>query len=437
MTAVIDSKQQPKRSYKVLIIGAGISGIVAGAQLQRHFPHVFRRGAADSFVIVERGPQGSFGGTWHWNQYPGAACDVPSHLYSISFFPKADWSEKWSPQSEILAYLRACAAHFHLGEFTRFTTEVVGAHWDAVHNGYLVTLRAVDAATGVAVAGSEELVFANVVISGVGMLNTPSLPDIDGLDSFKGPVVHSARWDKDLDVKGKKVAVIGTGASAIQFVPEIAKAASHVTVFQRTRPYVIARGNYKYSAIAKFIFRFVPFARQLYRLGMLISYDMGFVYFLRSKLNPLPMVVYLMVWLHRRGQVHNAELWRRLTPNYPFGCKRMLITDDWYPTLARPNVTLVDAQLDSGIARVEPRGVVTRDGRLHEADVLALGTGFKTTAMLWPLEFVGEGGRSLRKEWATGNGTRAYKGVFVEGFPNLFVLYGPNTNLGHSSIIFM
>ncbi|KAJ1552033.1 hypothetical protein HK405_012946, partial [Cladochytrium tenue] len=413
-----------------------ISGIVAGAQLQRRFPHVFRRGATDSFVIVERGSKGSFGGTWHWNQYPGAACDVPSHLYSISFFPKSDWSEKWAPQSEILAYLQACAAHFHLAEFTRFATEVVGARWDAARNGYLVTLRGVDAA-GVAIPGSEELVFANVVISGVGMLNTPSLPDIEGLDSFKGPVVHSARWDKDLNAKGKKVAVIGTGASAIQFVPEIVKVASHVTIFQRTRPYIVWRWNYKYSAVAKFIFRYIPFARQLYRLGIMLTTDASFVYFMRSKLNPFPRLIYLAIWLQRQLQVRNPEMRRRLTPDYPFGCKRLLLTDDWYPAVTRPNVTLVDSQLDSGIARIEPRGVVTRDGRLHEADVLALGTGFKVAELLWPLEFEGVDGRSLRKEWATGRGTRAYKGVFVEGFPNLFVLYGPNTNLGHSSIIFM
>ncbi|KAJ1555364.1 hypothetical protein HK405_002298, partial [Cladochytrium tenue] len=425
-----DAAAPPSHVYKVLIIGAGISGIVAGAQLQRKFPHVFNRSDPDSFIIVERAPEGCFGGTWHWNDYPGAECDIPSHLYSISFFPKSDWTSVWAPQSEILEYLRACASHFDLARYTRFGTEVLRAVWQPERNAYLVTLR--DLASG-----TESRVLAAVVLSAVGVLGVPKIPDITGLDKFEGPVVHSSRWDRKLDLKGKKVAVFGTGASAIQLVPEVAKVADHVTVFQRSCSYVVAKPNYKYTAVEQFIFRYVPWARKLYRLALMLLIDSQFINFYSSLLNPAPLMMYFFSWLQRRLQVRDAAMRRRLTPDHPFGCKRLLLTNDWFPALARPNVSLIDAVIDGPVVRVDPRAVVTADGKHHAVDVIALATGFKASELLAPIEFRGADGRSLRDSWVAGKTTQAYKGVFVDGFPNLFLLYGPNTNVGHTSVIFM
>ncbi|KAJ1562049.1 hypothetical protein HK405_000369, partial [Cladochytrium tenue] len=428
--SVHDSAAPPSRAHKVLIIGAGISGIVAGAQLQRNFPHVFNRSDPDSFVIIERAPEGCFGGTWHWNYYPGAECDIPSHLYSISFFPKSDWSSVWAPQSEILEYLRTCAAHYDLARYTRFGTEVVCATWQPDLNAYLVTLRDV-------FSGTESRVLAAVVLSAVGMLSVPKIPDIPGLAKFEGPVVHSARWDRKLDLKGKRVAVFGTGASAIQLVPEIAKVAANVTVFQRSCTYVVPKPNYKYTAIEQFIFCYVPFARMLYRLLLILIIDSQFINFYSSRLNPAPLMMYFFAWLLRQLQVRDPALRRRLTPTDPFGCKRLLISSDWFPTLSRSNVSVVDSTLDASIVCVEPHAVVTSDGKSYAVDAIALATGFRTAALLAPIEIRGVDGCSLREAWDTGKTTQAYKGVFVDGFPNLFVLYGPNTNVGHFSIIFM
>ncbi|KAJ3164006.1 hypothetical protein HK101_000541 [Irineochytrium annulatum] len=416
--------QTSPRTFKVAIIGAGASGIAAGVELQR------KLGLKD-FIILEK--HDAFGGTWNLNTYPGAASDVLGHVYCYSFAPNPDCSMKWPEQPEIKAYFEKVAHDWDLQSRVQFRTEVVKGTWsETSHHWALETRRS---------TGEVETIIVKAVISGVGQLNNPSYPNIPGVKEGdvtfkKGPVMHSSRWDHGYDFEGKTVGIIGTGASCIQFAPRIAPLAKKLHIYQRSAAYVMPRLNFKYSAVFKWCARYVPFFLRYYRLNWLAALDRLYI-LLRTDL-PVEAMARRVLNLHLRMSVKDASLRSKLTPDYPVGCKRLLITDEWYETLQRPNVSLHTDK----VLRVTEGNIVTqsKDGAEdlgEELDVIVLGTGFKATGFLAPMEFVGMGGRSLRDEWDSKKGAEAYKGFAIEGFPNLFMLYGPGTNLGHNSIIFM
>ncbi|MBV9292787.1 MAG: NAD(P)/FAD-dependent oxidoreductase [Frankiales bacterium] len=366
------------------------------------------------FVVLERGDD--VGGTWRDNTYPGCACDVPSHLYSFSFAPNPDWSRTYSPQPEIQDYLRRTARDFGVLPFVRLGTEVVEASYDETTNRWHI------------VTSQGELT-ADVFVVATGPLSEPSVPDVPGLETFAGAVWHSARWDHGHDITGERIGVIGTGASAIQFVPEVAKTASQVTVFQRTPPWVMSRPDRRISRAEKLLYRRVPALQKLVR---------WFVYW-RQELLLMPGLVYFPAMLKLGEKVARRTIDRhitdpalraKVTPTYRLGCKRALISNDWYPALARDNVDVVTDR----IVEVRPHGVVTADGVEHGIDTLVLGTGFKVTDMAIADRVRGRGGVSLAEVWD--NSPRTYLGSTLPGFPNLFFLVGPNTGPGHTSVVF-
>jgi len=387
-------------------VGAGFSGIGMAATL-------LRAGYRDVTVLERRE---DVGGVWRDNTYPGAACDVPSHLYSFSFAPEGRWSKRFAEQPEILAYLRRVADVEGVTPLVRFGAEVAGAEWDDEARTWTVRL-----------ASGEELV-TDVLVTGVGQLSRPAYPDVEGLEDFEGTCFHSARWDHAHDLTGEDVVVLGTGASAIQFVPEVAKVARRVTVLQRTPSYVLHKPDHDYGPRARRVLASHPLVLRADRLRNYLVTEARTLGF-----NVEPR---LLAWHTRRfhrmleRQVPDPLLRERLTPTDQIGCRRILQSDDWYPALMRDNVELVT----SPVRRVLPDGVETADGRVHHADAIVLGTGFTATDLLAPMEIRGRDGL-LADAWA--KGAEAYRGTMVAGFPNLFVLYGPNTNLGHSSIVLM
>ncbi|MDB4966793.1 MAG: putative monooxygenase [Myxococcales bacterium] len=395
------------RRARVAIIGAGFGGLGMAIAL--------RRAGDDDFVILEKGDD--VGGCWRENSYPGAACDVPSHLYSFSFEPKFDWSRRYAPQAEIFAYLRHCADKYGLRPHIRFGTEVRAADFDATEGRWRIT------------TGGGEVISARALVSACGQLSRPALPRLDGLETFGGVTFHSARWNHDYELTGKRVAVVGTGASAVQFVPEIVPRVAQLSLFQRSAPYVIPKPDRVYGAISRALLGRVP---------GLLALSRGRVY-ARNEARGLallqfPSLLRLYVTLFRRHLARNISdprLRARLTPDYPMGCKRILISNDYYPALAQPHVEVVTEEIE----RVVPRGIVTRDGRTRAVDAIIFGTGFTATQFLAPMAVRGLGGRLLDEAWRAG--AEAYLGMTVSGFPNLFLLYGPNTNLGHNSIVYM
>ncbi len=392
--------------YRVVVAGAGFGGIGMGAALEQ-------AGIGD-FLVVDRGDD--LGGTWRDNTYPGLACDVPSNLYSFSFRP-GRWSRRFPPRQEILDYLRALSAERGLGPRLRFGSGVAAAEFDERRAVWNLTLD------------NGDTLQAAAVVSAVGQLNRPALPEIAGRDDFVGPSWHSARWDHGVDLTGRRVAVVGTGASAIQFVPEVAKAAAHVDVYQRSAPYVLPKPDRPYHHAEQVLFDRFPVVRKADRLRIFLYGELltsGFV--LSSKLLAAPM----QLWRRQlRAQITDPRLRERCVPDHVMGCKRVLFSNDWYPTLARPNVELVTDPIE----RIAGDGVVTADGTPRQADVIIYGTGFKTTDFLAPMSVTGLGGRRLAGAWS--GGAEAYLGITVSGFPNFFMLYGPNTNLGGNSIIYM
>jgi cation diffusion facilitator CzcD-associated flavoprotein CzcO len=395
-------------THDVLIVGTGFAGIGMAVALQQ-------AGRRD-FLLLERA--GDVGGVWRDNSYPGAACDVPSHLYSFSFAPNPDWSRVFSTQAEIHAYLQGCVERFELRPRIRLNAEVQAAQWDDASARWTVTL-----------VGGEQL-HARVLVTGMGQLSRPAMPKLPGLTDFAGPSFHSARWDHGCDLQGKRVAVIGTGASAIQFVPAIAPGVKQLHVFQRSAPYFLPRADRAYRDWEKALFRHVPGAMKLHRLWIYLSYEYRALAFTRfGGLMKVAVGVPFRRLLNR--QVSDPALRKRLTPDHPIGCKRILLSSEYLATMARPNVNLVTA----GIRRVTPKGIETDDGQHHDADVLILGTGFAATDFLAPMQVQGRGGVELNQVWS--QGAKAYLGVSVPGFPNFFMLYGPNTNLGHNSIVYM
>jgi len=395
------------RSPTIAILGAGAAGLCMGIQL--------KKAGISSFTIFEKSER--LGGTWFDNHYPGAGCDVPSHLYCFSFEPNPNWSRKFSLQPEIRDYLDHCAVKYGLMKHIRFRTEIASASFDERHGVWRLRTT-----TG------EELC-AQVLVSATGQLNRPYVPKLLGLDTFQGTTFHSARWNHDRDLAGARVAVIGNGASAIQFVPCIASVAREVTVFQRSANYVVPRFDRAFKPWEKWIFRNLPLALKLYRASIYWRLEARFFAFFRDSWFSKKLREAALSYLNQ--SVSDPALAEELTPDYPIGCKRILISDDYYQSLMRPNVELVTESI-TGVTR---RGVVTADGTERASDVIVFATGFETTSFLAPTQLEGLGGRKLAEEWRSG--AEAYLGVALSGYPNFFLLYGPNTNLGHNSIIFM
>lgn len=392
---------------RVAIIGAGMSGLCLGMQLKRAGNH--------NFTIFEKSD--ALGGTWRDNIYPGAACDVPAFSYCFSFEQKTDWSAKWAPQPEILAYLEHCAQKYQIGPHFRFGVEIAAARFDEQSGVW--RLRS---------SGGESFE-AEVLVSGVGQLNRPALPEIPGLRHFAGQSFHSARWPRDCDLSGQRVAVIGNAASAVQFTPHVARQAAQLHIFQRSANWIMPQQNRQFSAAEKRRFARSKLRTRLYRWWTWASFEMRWPMFRGNRW--LSRLVRSAALGHLRNQVRDPALRKHLVPDYPIGGKRMLILDDYYPILSRDNVELVTQPIE----RITSDSVVTRDGRARPVDVLILATGFRTTEFLTPMRIEGLSGRTLQNEWR--EGAQGYLGICVAGFPNFFMMYGPNTNLGHNSIIFM
>lgn len=397
---------QPK-IVDVLVVGAGFSGLGAAIRLAQE--------GFDDLVVLERGPD--VGGTWRDNSYPGAACDVPSHLYSYSFALNPDWSRAFSPQGEIYDYIRKVTHEAGVREKIRFGVDVTSVDYDESRGRWTVRT-------------SEEEYDARVVVLGVGALCEPRLPEIDGVGDFAGPVFHTARWDHSVTLADKRVAVIGTGASAIQVVPSIAPTVAHLDVYQRTAPWVLPRMDRQYPRFERSLYRRVPGLQRAVRALQYASREFQVVGLTRTRAALAPIKA--LGRAHLAMQVRDRALRARLTPHFEIGCKRILLSNTWYPALSRDNVDVVTEP----ITRVTEGGIVTGDGTEHPADVLVVATGFHVTDSPFFERVRGTDGRTLADKWQS-EGMEAYKGTTVAGYPNLFVLVGPATGLGHSSMIYM
>ncbi len=394
----------------VLVIGAGFAGLCMGKRL--------RDAGIEDFLIVDKAPQ--VGGTWYWNSYPGAACDVMSHFYCFSFAPNPEWSRRYSPWNEIQAYAERCAERFGLGPHLQLEREVTEARFDEAAG-----LWRVHFADGMIMA-------ARHLVDGTGGLHLPLIPDFPGKDRFQGPGWHSSLWRHDVDLVGKRVAVIGAAASAIQIVPQIARQAARVVLFQRTPNYVVPRDDSAYPGWLKAGFRHVPGLLRLYRLFLFLRYE---------------WLVYPIVGSRRAGwqrrlfrriarrylerSITDPQLREKLWPDYPIGCKRILISDDFYAALNRDNVQLETA----GVHGITPAGIRTTDGHEHEVDVIVYATGFDTQDYFRGKHVTGQGGLPLSQAWA--DAPTAYEGIMVAGFPNYYLVTGPNSGVGSTSVIFM
>jgi cation diffusion facilitator CzcD-associated flavoprotein CzcO len=387
----------------IAVVGGGFGGVGAAVML--------RRAGYDDVTVFERGER--IGGVWHHNTYPGAACDIPSHLYEFSFAPNPRWSRRYAPQSEIQAYLEDVARRHGVLERVRTGTEVTGARWDG-RRWILETS-----------AGRHQ---ADILLTGTGQLTIPSVPRIPGLDDFAGPAFHTARWRHDVDLTGRRVAVLGTGCSAIQVVPAIQPVVEHVDVYQRSPGWTIPKMDFAYRERTKRLFERFPVLQRLDRRSIFAIQEIG-----AAAMTRRGWILPAIRAVGRRqinAAISDPELRRKVTPADEVGCKRIMLTDDWYPTLTCPNVELVTDR----VTEVSATGVRTADGAERPADVLVLATGFKTHGFVAPMEITGADGRTLAEHW--GDVPRAYLGVTVPGFPNLFLLYGPNTNGGTGSVIY-
>lgn len=394
--------------FNTIIIGSGFAGIGMAVAL--------KKAGLGEFLILEK--RHDVGGVWRDNTYPGAACDVPSHLYSFSFEPNPNWSRVFAPQAEIHQYLKHCAEKYGLLPFIRFGCEVAQAVY---HEGlalWTVTLT------------SGQVLQARFLVTATGQLSRPVYPKLKGMESFEGHVCHSAHWDHSYDMKGKRVAVIGTGASAIQFVPAIADRVNQLTVFQRSAAHILPRPDGAYAGWRKALFKIAPWTMKLHRARIYSQYEGRAVGFTRVK-SLMDLAVGLPFKALLRRQVADPVLRARLTPDYPIGCKRILLSNEYLATMAKPNVKLVT----EGIRNITADGIETADGQHHAVDAIVYGTGFAATEFLAPMTITGRDRLDLNEAWS--KGAQAYLGMTVPGFPNFFMLYGPNTNLGHSSIIYM
>lgn len=392
------------RHVRVAVIGAGFGGIGAGVKL-------LEAGIRD-FAILERA--GSVGGTWRDNTYPGCACDVPSHLYSFSFAPNPRWSRSFSAQPEIRAYLEGVADRPGLRPRMYFGAAVTGAQWDAAAGRW-------------SLGTSRGELTADVVVSATGPLADPAMPRIPGLEGFPGPVFHSARWDHETDLAGKRIAVVGTGASAIQLVPALQRQAAELVLFQRTPAWVMPRRDRRISGAERWLFRRVPPTQRLARLGIYLARESTVVGFVKQPV--LMKAAQRIALAHMRRAVKDPELRRKLTPGYVMGCKRVLLSNDYYPALTEPNADVVA----SGLARVEGNELIASDGTRRAVDAIVFATGFRTVDMPMAEYVRGADGRTLEEVWD--GDMRALRGTTVAGFPNLCLVIGPNTGLGHNSMV--
>jgi cation diffusion facilitator CzcD-associated flavoprotein CzcO len=391
----------------ITIIGSGFAGLCMAIKLKEAGYH--------DFIILEKARD--LGGTWRDNTYPGCACDIPSPMYSFSFELNSEWSRLFPPQGEIWDYMRACVDKYELAPHLRFGEEVRGLEYEDETSRWHVS------------TGDGETFTTNAVVSGIGALHIPSYPEIPGRESFAGRSFHSASWDHSLDLTGKRVAVIGTGASAIQFVPRIAGEAERLRVFQRTAPWIQPKPDLPLSPGTRKALRALPLARRAVRNAiywLLETRALGFT------IDPRLMKAHQVVAeRHLAAQVPDRTLRAKLTPDYTIGCKRILLSDDYYPALGRDNVELVTDR----ITEIRPHSIVDATGREHPVDVIIYGTGFKVIDALQEQQIIGRNGLKIQEAWR--EGIQAYLGTTTTGFPNLFFLLGPNTGLGHNSVVFM
>lgn len=396
---------QPRLHTRIAIIGSGFGGLGLGIRL--------RQQGIEDFVILERAAD--VGGTWRDNSYPGCACDVESHLYSFSFELNPEWSHAFARQPEIQEYLRRCADRYRMRPHIRFRHDVRSATWDASAQRWRIETS----------FGSLE---ASVLVMASGPLSDPVIPRFPGLESFEGPRFHSAQWRHDVELTGLRVAVIGTGASAIQFVPRIQPAVAHLHLFQRTPPWILPRPDRAYGARLHRLLRRVPFAMKSLRAALYVRHELFFLAFRNLR---VARIVESFARRHLRRAVSDPELRRKLTPDYTIFCKRILLSNDYLPAIAQPNVELIT----DTIAAIRPRSIVTADGAEREVDAIIFGTGFRATAPPLAEHIRGRDGRTLTDVWK-GSPT-AHLGVSMTGFPNFFMLLGPNSGLGHSSVVYM
>src|SRR3954454_7883373 len=408
--AVVEQDPQTEASgakthFRVAIVCSGFAGLGMAIRLKQE--------GEDDFVVFERA--GDVGGTWRDNTYPGCQCDVPSHLYSFSFAPNPDWSRTFSKQPEIQDYLRRCAGHFDVLPHVRFHHAVEDARWDEGRQVWEIET-------------SAGRFTAQVLVAGMGGLSEPKIPNIAGLDRFDGPAFHTAQWDHEADLRGKRVAVIGTGASSIQVVPHIQPEVEQLHLFQRTPAWIMPHPDRPLSEREHTLYRRFPLLQRAMRGAIYWARETFVIPFVKPRLARFPET---QARKFIAKQVKDPELRRKLTPDYTIGCKRILISNDFYPAVAKPNVSVETG----GIREVRERSIVTADGRELDVDVIIFGTGFHVTDMPAARRVRGRDGRTLSETWA--GSMQAYLGTSIAGFPNLFMLVGPNTGLGHNSIVFM
>jgi cation diffusion facilitator CzcD-associated flavoprotein CzcO len=402
----VATSDTPTPQVHIAILGTGFAGLGMAIQLKQH--------GEEDFIVLERAAE--IGGTWRDNTYPGCACDVPSHLYSFSFAPNPHWSRAYSPQAEIQAYLRTCAQRFGITPHIRWNHALQEARWDEEGRQWQLTT-------------SQGLLRADLLILGQGPLSEPALPTIPGITQFAGTLFHSAEWRHDHDLRGERVAIVGTGASAIQLLPQIQPQAQHIDLYMRTPPWIIPRNDHAIPAWRQRLFRMLPVTQRAVR---------GMIY-LQREIGALGLVYRPQLMRgaarearkHLMAQVSDPTLQAQLTPHYTMGCKRILLSDDFYPAVSQPNVALVT----DAIREVRPHSIITTDGTERAIDTLICATGFHVTDMPIADRVIGRGGQSLEAAWH--DGIQAYLGTAVAGFPNLFLLIGPNTGLGHTSMIYM
>ncbi|WP_180028204.1 NAD(P)/FAD-dependent oxidoreductase [Acinetobacter sp. YH16032] len=397
-----------KKNTKIAIIGAGFGGLATAIQL-------LKRGIKD-FVILEKASD--VGGTWRENQYPGAACDVQSHMYSLSFAPKSDWTKRYAEAPEIFQYIQDLIQEYDLKKFIQFDTEVISTRFDEQAHVWEISIKNQSA------LHSQFLIFAS------GPLHIPQIPKIKGIEKFKGEVFHSSSWNHAYDLNGKRVASIGTGGSAIQYIPEIAPKTKQLYVFQRTAAWVIPRDERAYNALDKKLFAQYDWFRKLHRARLYWSNESRVVPIVKPQMMRLGQK---LAEAFIRFQVKDKEIAKKLTPDYTMGCKRILVSNRYFPTFNRKNVELVT----DSIQEITENAIVTKDGQVREIDCLIYGTGFITDPRIYLKDFkcYGENGIELKEAWK--EGAESYYGISTKGFPNLFQLLGPNTVLGHNSVIFM
>ncbi|HLD67288.1 MAG TPA: NAD(P)/FAD-dependent oxidoreductase [Pseudomonas sp.] len=395
------------RQCKIAIVGSGFSGLGMAIRLKQQ--------NEQDFLLFEK--EAGVGGTWRVNNYPGCGCDVQSHLYSFSFEQNPNWTRMFAKQPEIQGYLEGCWEKYQLQDKTLLNTEIARLEWDEQQERWQIEDR----------AGNRYS--AQFVVSGMGALSTPSIPPLKGLENFTGTQFHSQQWNHDYDLKGKRVAVIGTGASSIQFIPQIQREVAKLDVFQRTAPWIMPKPDRAISAGERERFKRFPLVQKLWRgliYAMLESRVIGFAW--------APKIMKLAQWVGKRfiaAQIKDPELRRKVTPDYTMGCKRVLISNDYFPALTQPNVDLIT----TGIEEILANSIRTLDGQEHPVDAIIFGTGFSPSDPLPRGTLFGRGGVDLLDTWP--DGPQAYKGTMTAQFPNLFFLMGPNTGLGHNSMVYM